>query len=232
VTGRHLFSLLLLLVLSKAVGARFGPGAEWLVIGAIAVAGLMASARTSRLLDRLAAVIRHQPNPEQTLVNLENFPLRTDLAERAGVEAPRVPLRGPAEHFSYPPSAATVMKLLATFSCGVLVFVCGLMIVDPSQRGGKWYDLLAGLLVFGGGGAYFVYLGWFAPSTYEITDRHIALLGPRGVHRLIRWEDVTACSHTTNGLRIAAGRTVIRASYILPDYGRFLNLVQSRVQRR
>jgi hypothetical protein len=228
-TGRHFIFLVLLIAGAKILASYYGAGAEWLVIAAIALVAAYVSFRNERVLHWLATRIANQPNPEQALANLEANPIRADIAARVAIEPPGVPLRGSSEHFRYPASSVTVMRLMGVLSLGMLGLVTYLMIVDPSQREGKWYDILALFLVFGGGGGFFVYSGWFAPSIYEITDSHVALLGWKGIHRLIPWVQVSACSFSNSGVRIAGGGTVIRASFYLTDYGRFLNLVLSRV---
>ena len=230
-TGRLFLFLLALLLLSRLAAYYLGPGAEWLLIATMAVFAALAHLRIEGLLHGFAKKVGEQGDPSRTLINLENSSIRAELAARLDLAPPPVPLRSPAEHFTYPRSSATVMRLMGALSIGMMALICYLMVTDPSQRQGAWYDIAAGFLVFGGGGAFFVYQGWFAPTVYEVTDEHLALLGWRGRHRTIPWREVTKHSSSTSGIRVASMTTVIRANYLLNDYGRFVNLVLTRVPR-
>ena len=75
----------------------------------------------------------------RTLINLENSSIRAELAARLDLAPPPVPLRSPAEHFTYPRSSATVMRLMGALSIGMMALICYLMVTDPSQRQGAWY---------------------------------------------------------------------------------------------
>ena len=231
-TLRQILFLLLLLALSKVLAYFFGPQAEiWVILGIVAV-GVYATLRHEGMLHSLAVLLSRQPNPGQTLVNLGDSTLRPLLSKRLDLPPPSVPLRGVAEYFRYPSSGTNALRAIAAVSLGVYAFLVYAIATDPRQRAGAWYDLLAGLVLFPAAAAYLAYWGWFAPTTVEITDTHIATLGWRGVHRRIPWEQVMEFAYSTSGLRVRSPSGTIRVSYIITDYGRLLNLIAARVPAR
>jgi hypothetical protein len=217
-----------LVVLAQVLPHLLGPGAEFLVFVGIAAIAIYATVRNEVAMSYLARLLKKQPNVTQSLVNLENSQVRKELAVRLAAVAPRVPLRGPAERFQYPPSTYAIMRGMALVSLPFFVLIVFELTRKPLAEVGSIVDVAAGLLVFGGGGLFFAYGGWVAIAEIEITDEYIAMLHRGRMRKQLWWSDVTLVRQTNSGVAVRGPTTTIRFSYVIGNYGRLTNLALTR----
>lgn len=222
-------ALIVTLLAVNIAALIFGEWVKWAVL-AVALALIPVLALANRaVLSGLASELREW-GPfarEQFLLLNEEWEDRVELARELGEEAPRVPIRGSEEVYTF--HRGWLLLARGTGWLCVFFFLFGVIyaIADRSQLDAPWYDTAAFVLIFGGGGPLILWLAWFFLRSYVVDNDGIREVAPR-VDRRIRWEDVEEVKRgSLGGVAVRSGTEKISISDSVEGYGRLVNIILS-----
>jgi hypothetical protein len=241
-TYRQFWSVALLVAIVTVGRHVVGNGAVAAYFIVVGVVGVVATVIFHRHRGRVTRHLAEMSEEDrtQTLVLLENNPLRAGLVAEIDVEAPRVPLRGSVEVFRYPAEAART-GTWTMYGCAWLAGFAGVgslsdLVLGTHRFVGPetaWWEVPALTIGFGVAAAFMWWSVQESRGVLEITDDAITWRVPGRTSRRIAWDDVTSATlgDPPQSIRIQSRTVRIGLSSTLVDFGRALNLIATRLPR-
>lgn len=186
------------------------------------------------LKDLTGRLRRRTPHArEQFLLVNEEWEGRAELAGRLNEPLPVVPIRAGSETFAFHRGRTYALRGIGFLCLAVLAASVIYGYSDPERLLGDWPDILAAVLVLGGGGAFFL---WYA-EVFEhrfVVDEDAITEVYRSRRRSIRWTEVlqVRAEDWRGGMVLISKEAKIGFPESLIGYGRLANIVMSRVRNQ